>query len=95
MRSRKPWAVIPVAMAVATGGCVALSADSPLVQQKLKTVSAGYTGCTPEENVLTNVSAKPDGSGTWNATCKGKVYLCSGVAAVGNSESFHCAPVAQ
>jgi hypothetical protein len=76
-----------------TSGCV--SVNSPIVQEKLKTVSAGYTGCIPEENVLSNVAAKYDGSGTWNATCKGKTYLCSAVATVDKSESFHCAPMAQ
>ena len=58
-------------------------------------MSAGHTGCAPEENTLSNVSADSDGSGMWNATCKGKSYLCTAVASVGNSESFSCAPVAQ
>ncbi len=74
-------------------GCV--SVNSPIVQEKLKTVSAGYTGCVPDENVLSNVAANADGSGTWNATCKGKTYLCSAVATFDKSESFHCAPLAQ
>ena len=74
-------------------GCV--SVNSPIVQEKLKTVSAGYTGCVPDENVLSNVAARADGSGTWNATCKGKTYLCSAVATIDKSESFHCAPLAQ
>jgi hypothetical protein len=34
--------------------------------------SAGHTGCVPEENEITNVTNM-----TWNATCKGTVYLCS------------------
>jgi len=92
---RPPWAVLLVTVAASTCGCVSMSADSPMVQEKLKTVSAGYTGCAPEDNVLSNVAPKPDGSGTWNATCKGKTYLCSGVATVNKSESFHCTPVAQ
>src|SRR5689334_15004658 len=50
----------------------------------LKTVSAGYTGCLPDANEISNVNS---GRGTWNATCQGKVYLCS---AVGNDS--HCAP---
>ena len=58
-------------------------------------VSAGHTGCMPEDNVISNVVANLDGSGTWNATCKGRVYLCSAVGSVGNSESYSCAPVAQ
>lgn len=91
MRTPKAVALI-VAMAAGTSGC--LTANSPIVQQKLQTVSAGYTGCAPEDNVLSNVAPNRDGSGTWNATCKGKIYLCSAVATVNKSESFHCAPVA-
>jgi hypothetical protein len=75
-------------------GC-AFIANSPMVVKKLKIVSAGHTGCLPDENEISNVNSSPDGSGTWNATCKGKVYLCSAVASVGNSESFSCAPVAR
>jgi hypothetical protein len=86
-------ALLLVTVAAGTGGC--LTVNSPIVQDKLKTVSAGYTGCMPEDNVLSNVVAKPDGSGTWNATCKGKVYLCSAVSTLNNSESFHCALAAQ
>jgi hypothetical protein len=93
MRTHKTWIVLLVTVVAGTSGCV--SVNSPIVQDKLKTVSAGYTGCMPEDNVLSNVAAKPDGSGTWNATCKGKTYLCSAVATVNKSESFNCAPVAQ
>jgi hypothetical protein len=85
--------VVLIAMAAGTSGC--LSVNSPIVQEKLKTVSAGYTGCAPDDNVLSNVVASRDGSGTWNATCKGKTYLCSAIAAGKSAESFHCAPVAQ
>ncbi len=95
MRTEKPWAALLVSLAASTSGCVSLSADSPVVQDKLKTVSAGYTGCEPADNVLSNVAPNRDGSGTWNATCKGKIYLCSAVATVNQGESFHCAPVAQ
>lgn len=88
--------VIPfTALILSASGCVPLSANSPIVQDRLKLVSAGHTGCMPDENVLSNVVAHPDGSGTWNATCKGKTYLCTAVASIGNSESFSCAPVPQ
>jgi hypothetical protein len=43
---------------------------------------------------LSNVSLSGDGGGLWNATCKGKVYLCSAAGSVGGSSSFSCAPVA-
>jgi len=93
MRKYAPWIALFVGT-VAASGCVPLSVNSPIVQDKLKLVSAGYTGCMPDDNVLSNVAANVDGSGTWNATCKDKMYLCSAISAA-NSESFHCAPVAQ
>jgi len=88
------FTVIAVLLTV-TGGCVPLSTNSPIVQDRLKLVSAGHTGCMPDENLISNVVAHPDGSGTWNATCKGKAYLCTAVSSIGHSESFSCAPVAQ
>jgi hypothetical protein len=93
MRTHQTWILLLVTVLVGTSGCVTV--NSPIVQEKLKTVSAGYTGCMPGDNVLSNIVANRDGSGTWNATCKGKTYLCSAVATVSNSESFHCALAAQ
>jgi len=52
-------------------------------------------GCIPDENVLSNLAPNPDGSGTWNAACKGKTYLCSTISTAHDSQSYHCAPVAQ
>jgi hypothetical protein len=57
-------------------GCAEL-ANSPMVIDQLKIRSAGFTGCAVDANVITNVVGNMDGSGTWNATCKEKVYLCS------------------
>jgi len=94
MRARMFWIFLAVSIAGGACGCMTL-ANSPVIQDKLKMVSAGYTGCMPEENVLTNVAPKPDGSGTWNATCKGKTYLCSTISTTSSSQSYHCAPVAQ
>jgi len=59
-----------------TSGCTAL-ANSPMIIDQLKIRSAGFTGCAVDANVITNVVGNMDGSGTWNATCKDKVYLCS------------------
>jgi hypothetical protein len=63
-------------------------------QISLKLVSAGHTGCLTDENDVSNVNANPNGSGTWNTTCKGKVYLRSvgAVAGDGVLESYSCAP---
>jgi hypothetical protein len=82
-----------VAILVGISGCTAI-ANSPMVARQLKIVSAGHTGCLPDDNVLSNVSLSGDGSGLWNATCKGKVYLCSAAGSVSGSSSFSCAPVA-
>jgi hypothetical protein len=62
--------------------------------EHLKTVSAGYVGCPASQIRITN-RARPGVVGTsetWNATCNGKVYLCSGVDATGQ---YSCAPAAQ
>jgi hypothetical protein len=57
-------------------------------------ISAGHTGCLPEENVISNAKLSTNGSGTWNATCRGKTYLCSTYVS-GNTDIYSCAPVAQ
>ena len=74
-------------------GCVSTGSlvNSPLVINQLKIRSAGYTGCATEANEISNVSPRPDGSGTWNATCKGKLYLCSQGSSEGHSGSYSCA----
>lgn len=82
--------LILITLCAATSGCI--SANSPMVTNKLKTVSAGHTGCEPGAIEITNVKAAFDGSGTWNATCAGKTYLCSASGSVGHSESYSCAP---
>jgi hypothetical protein len=85
---------VVVAVLVGISGCAAI-ANSPMIATQLKIVSAGHTGCLPDENELSNISMSANGSGLWNATCKGKVYLCSAVGSAGsNSESYSCAPVA-
>jgi hypothetical protein len=85
--------VLPLSiMLCGAGGCVSLS--SPMAQEQLRMISAGHTGCMPEENAISNVVAKGSDA-TWNATCKGKVFLCSAVPSGSNSSSFSCAPVVQ
>ena len=76
-----------------TTGCVTPS--SAMMTNSLEMISAGHTGCLPEDNRISNVKMNLDGSGTWNATCKGKAYLCSAFLGVSKSESYSCAPVAQ
>jgi hypothetical protein len=77
------------------GVALATTACQSLVENELKTVSAGHTGCTPEQLTISNHQTNTFGGGeTWNATCNGKVYLCSGVAAK-SSGDYSCAPVAK
>ena len=77
-------------------GCVSMAsmasmANSPLVINQLKIRSAGFTGCRTDENDISNVNPRPDGSGTWNATCKDKVYLCSQGSSAGHAATYSCA----
>jgi hypothetical protein len=68
--------IFTIAAVLFMSGCAAL-ANSPMVIDQLKIRSAGFTGCAVDANVITNVNGNADGSGTWNAACQGKVYLCS------------------
>jgi hypothetical protein len=88
-------AIVAATLAMETGCVTRLAANSPIIVNRLKLVSAGHTGCLPDANEISNVTANLDGSGMWNATCNGKTYLCTAVASVGSSESFSCAPAAQ
>jgi len=46
---------------VSTGSLSTL-ANSPVVIDQLKIRSAGFTGCATEENEISNVNPRPDGS---------------------------------
>jgi hypothetical protein len=87
--------LLVVALGILVSATACVTPDSPTVTSALQMVSAGHTGCLPEENQISNVKMNLDGSGTWNATCKGKAYLCSAFLGVSKSESYSCAPVAQ
>jgi hypothetical protein len=83
------------------GGCLYSQAqltelaNSPAVVEQLQVVSAGHTGCMPEDNQISVVWAKPNGSALWKAGCKGKTYLCSTMTAAGGSATYSCALEAQ
>ena len=62
------------------------------VAGKLQTISSGHTGCEPTDNVISDVHADAWGAGTWHATCRGKLYLCSGTD---NGKSIGCAAAVQ
>lgn len=76
-------------------GCVSAIqslANSPAAIRHLQLVSAGHTGCLPEDNQISNINASADGSAIWNASCNGKSFLCSAVGSAGsNAESYSCA----
>jgi hypothetical protein len=62
----------------------------------MKEVSAGRTGCLPDDNVIANVheTSLKNGTTTWTASCKEKTYVCS------NSEEatgmlISCTPLAK
>jgi hypothetical protein len=62
-----------------SGVCVALllatAASGCSVTANMQRSSAVFTGCSPEKNVISNIDVV---NVTWNATCDGKKYLCSG-----------------
>lgn len=97
------WRICALAAAVQAGISACLDAPPrpaaapgvalPGISTSLAIGSAGYTGCLPAENMISNVNAIDRvGSKTWNVTCKGKVYLCSAVASIGFDQgSYSCA----
>jgi|HubBroStandDraft_1064217.scaffolds.fasta_scaffold00525_10 hypothetical protein len=62
-----------------SGVCVALllagTASGCSVTGNMQRSSAVFTGCSPDKNVISNINVS---TVTWNATCEGKKYLCSG-----------------
>lgn len=84
---------VPAASAV-LAGCVDMNAvaASPDMTNRFQHVSAGYTGCYPADNVISHQDMA--WGGTWQATCKGKTYLCTS-SAVNGGGSMSCAPLAQ
>lgn len=94
MRAFRP-ATLALAVSTLLSLSACVTANSPMVTRGLQMISAGHTGCLPEENQISNMNANLDGSGTWNAACKGKTYLCSSFKGTGTSTSYSCAPVAQ
>jgi hypothetical protein len=89
----RPSLLVALALGALTG-CQSMAMDN------LKTISAGYTGCTPEQITIQNVTSRNTFTSpgeTWNATCNGKVYLCSGVGNSGGTGTgtYSCAVVAK
>ena len=79
--------------AVALAGfALTTTACQTAIMNDLKTASAGHTGCTPDQITISNHTGSVGYNETWNATCNGKVYLCSGVGNAKGSEDYSCAP---
>lgn len=81
-------------------GCVSLNSTARVsgttgIGSSLQLESAGHTGCLPGENEITNSTVTLSGVGTWNATCKGRVYLCAAVSSGNQAFEYSCAPLAQ
>jgi hypothetical protein len=71
-------------------GCVPVSLNNSGTQSHYQILTAGHTGCVPEENQLSNLVIRGNGDGTWNAVCNGKTYLCSVTGQ--EHETASCAP---
>ena len=82
--TRKYQILLATVLAVTIGACTHLS-------ENLQTATAGSTGCQPQDNTIGNINARGLGF-TWNATCKGRTYLCSTIK---YGEATSCAPVAR
>jgi hypothetical protein len=99
MRQHMMKSALYIFLVAISASCMAETGTPPAgVLNMMKLVSAGHTGCTPEQIDLSNIAMRHDlGSdlwgGLWNATCNGNLYLCT-AAITNNSESFSCAPVA-
>jgi hypothetical protein len=78
-----------------TPGCASVPVKLPAIKSQLQLASAGHTGCLPSDNDISNANVDMSGVGTWNATCKGRVYLCAAVSSGNQAFEYSCAPLAQ
>ncbi|WP_144007139.1 hypothetical protein [Pelomonas sp. KK5] len=70
--------------------CVSVLTESGPVKEKLQLISAGHTGCLPQDNDVKVIAFHPGGDGVWNATCKDRKYLSTTTATTG-SNVYSCA----
>lgn len=82
---------IVVAVAGVAGCTLEQLAKLPSGTARFQILSAGHTGCMPQDNQVSLLAITGDVA-LWTATCKEKTYLCSGAAVVGSSEASSCAP---
>ena len=60
--------------------------------QKMKNMSAGGTGCLPEDIDVQVVDAHWNNTGVWKARCKEKTYICSFTGIFDLGITSNCAP---
>jgi hypothetical protein len=100
MRIRIRTIVWPVTVLGVAAGCATSATPQAITHpvatqlQTLQVASAGHTGCMPVDNAISNDGVVTNGQ-IWNATCNGKLYLCSAVTFGGSSASVSCAPAAR
>ena len=87
------YALIFLSPLMLASGCTPITLSNPGSQTHYQILTAGHTGCEPEDNQLSNLHIQGTGDGTWNATCKGMAYLCSITGQ--KVEVVSCAPVAR
>jgi hypothetical protein len=46
-------------------------------EKQARSMSSGFTGCTPDANAISEYESHFGGLATWTATCNGKKYRCS------------------
>jgi len=98
-RAWNPSLAVVVGSVICLSGCTTaqmtqIVTNSPAFIDQLKVISAGHTGCMPDDNAISVVWSRIDGSSLWTASCKGKTYLCSSVSTPG-ATTFSCALQAQ
>ena len=76
---------------------VATTACQTVTMDRIKAARAGRTGCTPDQVTISNLQKLGEftGNASWNATCNGKIYLCTVVQTGNNGQDYSCAPVAR
>lgn len=86
-------AILASLVVLLSTACVSVSQiqKSPEMAHALQMISAGHTGCHPADNRISNIHLEWNGSGTWNAACNDKVYLCSAFKGVNPSATYSCA----
>lgn len=93
IRPRLAYALVALLALPLVSGCIPITLNNPGTRSHYQMLTAGHTGCVPDENQLSNLNIQGSGDGTWNAVCQGKTYLCSVTGQ--ETEIVSCAPAAK